>query len=136
MAPPRTVRRVLLEAGEGLTRKTQNRLSLVVDTSVVGKGRFQYDCSIDAPRIDFRYPLFKVIEEGDPYPVRIVGDDAFANGVHAANEDSLLDNLRLLFGSEASRKIVLKLLDFEKGSRVTGVRQRRVCACQPIVVLL
>jgi hypothetical protein len=108
---PRTVRRVLLEAGVGLADQTENRLQFVVESKPSAKGRFVHDCYLFAPALSFRYPLCKVTEEGDPYPVTLVGDGTFQQGTPAGNEAYFKENLRLLFHSDATKRAVLQLLD-------------------------
>src|SRR5689334_2232535 len=92
---PRTVRRVLLEAGEGIAERTGGRIKFFVHTSAGGKGKFVHDCYLFAPAIDYRYPLCKVTEDGDPYPVTLVGDGTFQKGVAAGDEPALVETLKL-----------------------------------------
>jgi hypothetical protein len=108
---PRTVRRVLLEAGEGLAAQTEDQIRFVVDTKPGGKGRFVHDCYLVAPALSYRYPFCKVTEDGDPYPVTLVGDGTFQKGTSAGNEEAFVENLRVLFHSDATKRAVLRLLD-------------------------
>jgi len=107
----RTVRRVLLEAAEGLPERTNKQIQLVVESKPGGKGRFVHDCSLWVPRIGYKYPLFKVTENGDPYPVTVVGDGPFEKGIAAGDEAALVENLRLLFHSDATKRTIQQLLD-------------------------
>ncbi len=111
VAKPRTVRRVLLEAGEGLAEQTKREIQFIVDSKPGPGGRFVHDCYLYVPSMAYRYPLCKVVEDGDPYPVTLIGDGTFKNGTAAGNEEAFVDNLRLLFGSDATKDVVLKLLD-------------------------
>jgi hypothetical protein len=43
--------------------------------------------------------------------VTLVGDGTFQNGVAARDERMLVENLKLLFRSEATKNAVLQLLD-------------------------
>ena|SRR5258707_11711986 len=108
---PRTVRRVLLEAGEGLADRTNGRLRCEVDTKPGGKARFVHEGYLVAPALGYRYPLFRVEENGDPYPVTLIGDGTFKQGTGAADESTLLVNLGLLFRSDSTKRTVLELLD-------------------------
>ncbi|SRR5260370_16093551 len=108
---PYTVRRVLLEAGQGLAEKTEGKIQFVVESKPGGKGRFVHDCYLFAPALSYRYPLCKVTEDGDPYPVTLVGDGTFQKGTPAGNEAAFKENLRLLFHSDATKRAVLQLLD-------------------------
>ncbi len=110
-ARPRTVRRTLLEAGAGLAEQTKSEIQFQVDSKPGARGRFVHDCYLFVPTIAYRYPLCKVTEDGDPYPVTIVGDGTFRQGTGAGNEDALVENLRLLFHSDATKRVVLQLLD-------------------------
>jgi hypothetical protein len=109
---PHTVRRVLLEAGEGLSEQTKNEIQFVVQSRLAGKGaRFVHECHLYVPKLNYMYPLAKVVENGDPYPVTLVGDGTFQEGVPAGNEAALVENLKLLFRSDATKKTVMQLLD-------------------------
>jgi hypothetical protein len=108
---PRTVRRVLIEAGAGLAEQTKKKVQFIVDTEPGPKGRFTHVCSLFAPELNYSYPLCRVTENGDPYPVTLVGDDAFRKGTPAGNEAALTENLRLLFHSDATKRAVLQILD-------------------------
>src|SRR5262249_43100195 len=108
---PRTVRTVLLEAAEGLDERTDGRIRCVIETKPAGRAKFVHECYLDARALAYRYPLFKVTEDGDPYPVTLVGDGAFQKGVSSGNEATLVENLRLLFHSDATKRTVQQLLD-------------------------
>jgi hypothetical protein len=108
---PRTVRRVLLEAGAGLGEQTGKRIQFVVDSKPAAKGQFVHDCYLFAPALSYRYPLCKVTEEGDPYPVTLIGDGTFKGGTPAGNEAAFVENLRLLFHADTTKRAVLQLLD-------------------------
>jgi hypothetical protein len=108
---PRTVRTVLLEAAAGLAEQTDDRVRLVLDSRPGAKGRFVHDGYLYAPALSYRYPLFKVTEDGDPYPVTLTGDGTFEKGTPAGNEGAFKENLRLLFHADATKRAVLQLLD-------------------------
>ncbi len=109
---PRTIRRLLLEAGAGLGEQTGNRIQFVVDSTPGLKGKgFAHDCYLFAPALSYRYPLCKVGEAGEPYPVVLIGDGTFQKGIEAKDEATLMENLRLLFHADATKRAVLQLLD-------------------------
>ena len=110
-ARPRTVRRVLLEAGKGLAEQTKEEIQFIVDSKPGARGRFVHDCYLFVPAMSYRYPLCKVTEDGDPYPVTLVGDGTFTKGTPAGNEGAFVENLRLLFNSDATKRVVLQLID-------------------------
>ncbi len=110
-ARPRTVRRILLEAGAGLAQQTEDQIQFVVDSKPGAGGRFVHVCYVFVPAMAYRYPLCKVTEDGDPYPVTLVGDGTFKKGTAAGNEAAFVENLRLLFHSDATKRAVLQLLD-------------------------
>ena len=110
-ARPRTIRRILLEAGAGLAQQTKSEIQFVVESKPGTKGRFVHDCYLSVPTISYRYPLCVVTEEGDPYPVTLAGDGTFRQGTSAGDEAALVENLRLLFHSDATKRMVLQLLD-------------------------
>jgi hypothetical protein len=84
----------------------------VVDTkAAAGKGKFSHDRYLYAPALSYRYPLCNITEKGEPYPVNIVGDGMFQQGILAGNEDNFKSNLRHPFHSDATKRAVLQLLD-------------------------
>src|SRR5207302_6223865 len=95
----RTVRRVLIEAGAGLKERTRDLIRFTVVSRPGDKGKFVHDCYLDVPTLGagYRYPFFKVTEDGDPYPVTIVGDGISQRGETAGDEQALIANLKLLF---------------------------------------
>src|SRR6516164_4591402 len=93
----RSVRRVLVEAGKGLAEKTRGLVNLEIESAPKGKGQFTHVGLLVVPALDYRFPLFRAEENGDPYPVTIYGDSTFQKGTPAANEGGLVENLRLLF---------------------------------------
>jgi hypothetical protein len=108
---PRTVRSVLLEAAAGLAEQTEGRIQFVVDSKPAAKGRFVHDCYLVVPALSYRYPLCKVSEDGDPYPVILFGDGTFRQGASAGTEAAFKENLRLFFHADATKRTVLQLLD-------------------------
>ena len=114
---PRTIRRVLLEAGAGLAEQTEGQIQFLVDFKPGPSGRFVHDCYLSVPAIAYRYPFCKVTEDGDPYPVMLIGDATFKNGAAAGNEAAFTENLSLLFHSDATKRIVLQLLDALSGPK-------------------
>jgi hypothetical protein len=107
----RSVRRILIEAGAGLAERTGSRLQFIVDSKAAGKARFSHDCFLFAPLLAYRYPLCKLVETGDPYPVFLHGDGTFEKGVAAGDEAALIENLRLLFNAGPTKRVVQQVLE-------------------------
>ena len=109
--PIRTVRGILLEAGAGLAERTGRRMQFLVESRPDKKAHFAHDCYLYAPLLAYRYPFCKVVEEGDPFPVTLVGDGTFQKGVAAGNERALLEDLRLLFNADPTKRTVQQILE-------------------------
>jgi hypothetical protein len=58
---PRTVRRALIEAGEGLPKQTDGKIQFVVETKPASRGKFSHDCYLVVPALAYRYPLCKAV---------------------------------------------------------------------------
>jgi hypothetical protein len=115
---PRTVRRVLIEAGAGLQEKTKGTIRFEVDTAPHGKGGFVHNCYLVAPGLGYRYPLLRVEQGVEPYPVTVYseqrkgGTPVGSRGQSPEqNERALVEHLREVFKSELTNRIVLQLLD-------------------------
>ncbi|MBY0229242.1 MAG: hypothetical protein K2W96_08200 [Gemmataceae bacterium] len=110
-AKPRTLRTVLLEAGNGIAERMGGKLLFDVASSLDTAGkRFFHTCHLRAAT-GSRFPLFQVVEQGAPYPVVINGDAEFDHGVKAANEADLLEQLRRLFAADPTKRVVFQMLD-------------------------
>ena len=107
---------MLLEIADGLAERTQRQVQCLVDTKPAPKGRFVHDGFLFVPQIAYRYPLFRVEERGDPYPVALVGDGVFEKPISSVDEAALKENLRLLFNSDVTKRTVLQLLDLLQGA--------------------
>ena len=113
---PRTVRRVLLDAGYGLDEKTRGMVQFHVDSLPDERGVLAHTCYLIASRIGYRYPLLKVVEHSTGgYPVNVVAD-VWPEGVLAGNEAELLKDLGLVFRSDPAKKAVLNLIDVQDSS--------------------
>ena len=110
--PPKTnsVRSVLLEEGNGISERTNNRLQFLIESDGFAGRGFVHCCSLLVPKIDYRYPLLRVIQENLDYPVTLVAD-LWSQGVSVSNETDLRKNLGLLFRSEAVTKLVPQLIE-------------------------
>jgi hypothetical protein len=107
---PRTVKRVLLEQGGGIVEKTEGDVQFYVETTSGGRDKFSHDCYLVVPRLNYRYHLLRVTHGLDQYPAEIVSD-SFPEEVSVGNEAELIKNLRIIFHSERTRKVVEQLLD-------------------------
>lgn len=107
---PKTVRQILLDAGSGITNKTDGRISFVVDTSANGD-QFIHDCYLSAPSIGFRYPLMKVVHKVEQFPATLVSDVSPRDQkIVVKNENELVNALADLFHSEPTGNVVTQLL--------------------------
>lgn len=109
---PLGVKDVLRRAGEGIEERTEGRIRFRVQSHFAEDRapRYRHTCLLELPGRDFAF--FRVVEEGDPYPVTIYGDgEPFEMGVKARDEADLLEKLKALFASEATKKIVFQLLN-------------------------
>jgi hypothetical protein len=105
---PPSIRSILLEAGSGITERTDKLIRFEVDTRSEGSGGFVHTCYLAAERINFRYPLIKVSHGLDPYPVTVVAD-SFPRSVSAGSEAELINDLREIFRSDHTRRIVRQI---------------------------
>ena len=107
-AEPRTVRRILIEAGAGIREKTNGTIQFEVDSSPRGGGGLVHNCYLVAPGLGYRYPLMRAEHGLDQYPVTIV---VSKRGRLADDEGSLMTALRGVFQDDSTKKVVLQLLD-------------------------
>ncbi|MBX9681967.1 MAG: hypothetical protein K2X38_24685 [Gemmataceae bacterium] len=114
--PIRTVRTVLVEAASGLVERTDSKVSCLVETIPGGSGRFTHQAYLSVAVMGYRYPLFRVQEQGDPYPVMVFGDGTFQKGVACGNEAYLEETLRLLFNSDHTKRMIFQLLDLHQAA--------------------
>jgi hypothetical protein len=110
MERPKTIRRVIIEEGAGISEKTGGAIRFEVESSPSGKGGFVHHCFLAAHQVGYRYPLLRVVQEGLDYPVTVVADP-FPQGAAAGNEKELRKDLGLVFRADVTKKVVLQLLD-------------------------
>ncbi len=111
MVKPKTIRSTLLEEGSGISERTKGEIRFDVETSPFGQGGFEHRCSLVVPKIAYRYPLLRVVQEGiDDYPVNVVAD-LWPQGANAGDEQALREKLGMVFRSDLTKKIVLQLLE-------------------------
>jgi len=107
---PRTVRSVLIEEGHGIAERTNGEVKFNVESEPSGNGGFLHRCSLFVPKVGYRYPLLRVVQDGLDYPVTVVAD-TFPHGSVASKEEELRKVLGQVFRSEAVKNVVLHLLD-------------------------
>ena len=107
---PRTIRSVLLEAGAGIAERTGNRLGFDVTTSQEERRRFLYTCYLTS-KTGLRFPLFMVVEHGDPYPLTVYSEEGAGRGVKVKSEEDLLQHLRSLFAGDPVKRTVYQLIE-------------------------
>jgi hypothetical protein len=110
IAKHKTVRRVIIEEGAGISEKTAGEITFVVESKPEGKGGFAHFCFLYVPKTGYRYPLLRVLQSNLNYPVQIFAD-VWPQGVAAGNEAELRKDLGLVFRSDATENTVLQLLD-------------------------
>lgn len=71
---------------------------------------FLHRCFLYLPKVGYRYPFLRVVQDGPDYPVTVVADP-FPQGSPAANEAELRMVLGLVFQSNGVKNVVLQLLD-------------------------
>jgi hypothetical protein len=106
----KTVRRVLLEEGSGVSERTNGEIRFVVESEPSGKGGFLHHCSLCVPKVNYRHPLLRVVQEGLDYPVTVIAD-IWPKGAAAGNEAELRKDLGLVFRSDVVAKLVPQLLE-------------------------
>jgi len=104
-----TVRRLLLEAGEGLAERTDNRVRFVVVSRPLDPPL--HECFLYAPDLGYRYLFLRVFENGDPYPVSLITANEGESTLIAKTERALLKHLRDIFHSELTTKQITSLLE-------------------------
>lgn len=112
--PPQspTIRQTLIDAGKGLTAQTEGKLELHVRTLPLERGKWAHDVFLVAESLDYKYPFFRVEERGDPFPVAVIEEAKMT----AANEMELKENLRQLFHSTTTKRLVEQLLELIPGA--------------------
>ena len=107
----KTVRGVLLDEGNGIAERTNGEVRFLVDSEPSGnQGGFLHRCFLVVPKVNYRYPLMRVVQDGLNYPVTVVAD-GFPQGSAAGNETELRKVLGLVFRSDVVKNVVLQLLD-------------------------
>ena len=106
----KTVRRVIIEEGAGVSERTDGEITFVVESKAVGIGGFVHHCFLYVPKVGYRYPLLRVVQTSFDYPVRVFAD-VWPQGTGAGNEAELRKDLGLVFRSDATENTVLQLLD-------------------------
>lgn len=117
---------IFREQASLLGQKTKNLVTAEVEKPRKYDERFNYSFDLVAPTLDnYHYRLFTVEHGIDLYPLRLYLDtdiieelknqisiNADADGyfVSAENEDELIKQLRLVFGSKRTRHLVKALL--------------------------
>ena len=71
---PKTVRRVLFEEGNGIAERTNRDIQFFVESEPSAQGGFLHRCFLDVPKVNYRYPLLRVVQESFNYPVTVVAD--------------------------------------------------------------
>jgi hypothetical protein len=110
--PPKTktVRGVLLEEGNGVSERTRDEIRFVVESEPTDKGGFLHRCFLFVPKVGYRYPLMRVVQDNLDYPVTVVAD-IWPQGAAAGNEAELRKDLGLIFRSDLIAKVVPQLLE-------------------------
>jgi len=106
----RSVRSILLEEGNGVSERTNGEIRFVVESEPTGKGGFLHHCFLFMPKVGYRYPLLRVVQDNLDYPVRVIAD-IWPQGTTADNETKLRQDLGVVFQSEAVTKVVPQLLE-------------------------
>lgn len=109
MDKPKTVRSIIIEEGAGISEKTNGNVTFVVE-SEPGTGGFTHHCFLFVPKVGYRYPLLRVVQASFDYPVNVHAD-VWPQGASVGNEKELRKNLGLVFRSDATKNVVLQLLD-------------------------
>ena len=107
----KTARSVLIDEGNGLAERTNGEVRFHVESEPSGnKGGFLHRCFLVVPKVNYRYPLMRVVQDGLNYPVTVVAD-IFPEGGAANNEAQLRQVLGRVFQSDVVKNVVLQLLD-------------------------
>lgn len=101
-----SVRRVLLEEGNGISERTGGEIEFEV-YSEPSSARVEHRCSLFVPKVNYRYPLMRVIQNGFRYPVTVVADNL--EQVAAQDEAELRGALGSIFQSDTVRNLVPQL---------------------------
>ena len=130
-----TPAKILREQAEELESKTSGELEAQVHRDGRGVADFSYSFDLYAPRIDYRYSLFSIEHGPEQYPARVYVDDRVGRQLgwntgpnpaglprtEVTDDDELRDALRMIFGSEFTKKVVRGLLaqSVDSGSEKT-----------------
>ncbi len=107
---PRTVRGVLIEEGSGVAERTSGEIKFLVESEPSGEGGFLHRCFLLVPKVGYRYPLLRVVQDSLDYPVTVVAD-IFPQGTRAGSEAELRKALGRVFRSDAVKNVVPQLLE-------------------------
>ena len=119
-----TPAKTLREQASELEGRTNGELEAQVHRNGRGENTFFYSFDLFAPRIDYRYSLFSVEHGPEQYPARVYVDDRVGRQlgwetgpspaglprIEVSDDDELRDALRMIFGSEFTKRVVRGLL--------------------------
>jgi hypothetical protein len=105
-----TVRSILLAEGNGVSERTNGEVRFVVESEPSGQGGLLHRCLLIVPKVGYRYPLLRVVQDQLDYPVTVVAD-VWPQGTTAGNEAELRKALGKVFRSDAVKKVVPQLLE-------------------------
>src|SRR5260221_497481 len=109
---PKTVRRILIDEGNGLAERTDGDVTFLVESepAATGGGGFMHRCFLNVPKVGYHYPFMRVVQNSLDYPVTVVADN-FPLGTEASNEAELRKILGTVFRSDSVKNVVLQLRD-------------------------
>ena len=110
MTKPKTIRRIVIEEGDGIVEKTNGEIRFIVESQRGNSGGFIHQCFLDVAKASYRYPMMRVVQTSFDYPVTIIADN-WPQGADARNEGELREKLGLVFTSDTTKNVVLQLLD-------------------------
>lgn len=105
-----SVRSVLLEEGVGIAERTDGEIKFLVESEPSDTGGFLHRGVLFVPKVEYRYPLLRVVQEGLGYPVTVVAD-LYPKGSAAANEAEFRKVLGRVFRSDVVKSLVPQLLE-------------------------
>lgn len=106
----KSVRAVLLEEGSGIAERTKSEIRFLVESEPNTQGGFVHYCILYVPKVDYRYPMMRIIQDHLDYPVEVVAD-LFPNGKQAGSEPEFRKVLGLVFRSDVVKSLVPQLLE-------------------------
>ena len=106
----KTVRSVLLEEGGGVSERTNGEIRFLVESEASGTGGVLHRCFLSVPKVNYRYPLLRVVQDNLDYPVKVVAD-LWPEGAPARSEVELRKKLGQVFRSEGVTKVVPQLME-------------------------